>query len=112
VANRTVGNLVIIDSAMGNNLALRSGTDDPQTSKFMVNAIAVWSADTTGAVLLTAASTTQDILFRYNWVGLTSDSMGKVLHSNPSWFSFGQAQPFDNIKAPVVTGGTAFLYFV
>ena len=43
---------------------------------------------------------------------LTADSMGKVFVNNPSWFSFGQAQPFENIKCPVVTAGTAFLYFV
>jgi len=112
MANRIAGNVIIIDSAMGNSLALRSGTDDPQTRTVMVNAFAVWQTGTTGAILLTGASTTQDIIFKSDWVSLTSDSMGKVFANNPSWFSFGQAQPIENIKAPLVTAGTVFLYFV
>lgn len=110
--NRIAGNIIIIDSAMGNQLALTSANLSIQISKLMVNAIAVYQADTTGSILLTGANTSLDVIFRSDWVSLTSDSMGKVYANNPSWFSFGQAQPFESIKAPVVTAGTVMLYFV
>ena len=110
--NRIVGNVIIIDSAMGNNLALTSAGMVINLSKVMVNAIAVYQMDTTGSIAITSTDTLNGIQFRSDWLGLTADSMGKVFVNNPSWFSFGQAQPFENIKCPVVTAGTAFLYFV
>ena len=111
MANRIVGNVIIIDSAMGNQLALTSANMSIQISKPMVNAIAVYQMDSTGSISLTGADTTNS-LFRSDWLSLTTDSMGKVYVNNPSWFSFGQAQPFENIKVPVLTAGTAFIYFV
>jgi len=112
MANRINGNVIVIDSAMGNRLALTSANLSIQMSKVMVNAIAVYQTDTTGSVAITGANTLNGILFRSDWLGLTADSMGKVFVNNPSWFSFGQAQPFEDIKCPVVTAGTVFLYFV
>lgn len=112
MANRILGNVIIIDSAMGNRLALTSANMSIQLNKIMVNAIAVYQMDTTGSIAITGNDTLNGILFRSDWLGLTSDSMGKVFVNNPSWFSFGQPQLFENIKAPTVTAGTAFLYFV
>ena len=112
MANRVVGNVIIIDSAMGNKIALADVSGGNQISKIMVNAIAVYQTSTAGSVALTGADTSGDILFRSDWIGLTTDSMGKVFVNNPSWFSFGQAQPFENVKAPILTAGTVFLYFV
>lgn len=112
MANRIVGNVIVIDSAMGNNLALTSANTPIHTSKFMINAISVYQTDTTGSIMLTQANTSLDVIFRSDWIGLTSDSMGKVFVNNPSWFSFGQAQPIEGLKAPIVTAGTVMLYFV
>lgn len=110
--NRIIGNVLIIDSAMGNNFVLDSANIiSSERTKFMVNAIAVYQTSTAGSISITGADTTGSI-FRSDWLGLTADSMGKVFVNNPSWFSFGQAQPFDSIKCPVVTAGTAFLYLV
>jgi len=108
MANRIAGNVLIIDSGMGNSLVIPGS----QVSKLLVNAFAVWHVDTTGAILLTGAHTSQDIVFKYDWVSLSSDSMGKVFVSNPSWFSFGQAQRMEDIKCPLVTAGTVFLYLI
>ena len=96
---------------MGNSLALTSANLSIQLNKVMVNAIAVYQIDTTGSIFISGANTTNAV-FRSDWLGLTADSMGKVFVNNPSWFSFGQAQPFEDIKCPVVTAGTVFLYFV
>ena len=111
MANRIIGNVIIIDSAMGNKIALKDVTGGNQISKVMVNAIAVYQMNTTGSIMITGADTANAV-FRSDWIGLTTDSMGKVYVNNPSWFSFGQAQPFEDIKCPVVTAGTVFLYFV
>lgn len=108
--NRLAGNVVIIDSAMGNVIALTSANMPVHISQLYVNAIAIWQTGTTGAVLLTGASTATDIFFKSDWVSLTSDTAGKLFAQNPSWFTFGQPQKVENLKAPVVTGGTAFLY--
>ena len=97
---------------MGNRLALTSANLSIQMSKVMVNAIGVYQTDTTGSIAITGANTLNGILFRSDWLGLTADTAGKILVNNPSWFSFGQAQPFEDIKCPVVTAGTVFLYFV
>lgn len=107
-----MGNVIIIDSAMGNALALTSANMSIQINKLMVNAIAVYQTSTAGSVSLTGTDTAAGALFRSDWLGLTSDSMGKVFVNNPSWFPFGQPQPFEDLKAPIVTAGTVYLYFV
>ena len=109
MANRIIGNIIIIDSAMGNAPVL--GADSAMT-KFMVNAFAVWQVSTAGAIILTGANTATDIIFKSDWVALSADTAGKIYANNPSWYSFGQAQPIEILKAPTVTSGTAFLYFV
>ena len=103
MANRIAGNVLIIDSAMGNAAVIV----DSQISKFYVNAVAVWSADTTAAILLTGANTIADIIFKHDYPA----GVG-IAYSNPKWYSFGQAQRAENLKAPIVTAGTAFLYLV
>ena len=104
--NRISGNLIIIDSAMGNAFALFSGGTIINTSKQMVNAFAVLSSGSGGNILLTGLNTADDVIFKY-------DAGGSLLsESNPKWYSFAQAQPIDNLKAPVVTAGTVLLYFV
>ena len=107
MANRIVGNVIIIDSAMGNKVALADVSGGNQISKMMVNAIGFWATDSTAALLLTGANTSSDIAFKHDYPTGALNSI-----KNPQWFPFGQAQPFENIKAPVVTAGTAFLYFV
>mgnify|MGYP001602238711 CR=1 FL=1 len=107
MANRVVGNVIIIDSAMGNKFALQDVTGGNQISKFMVNAWAFYSLDSTGACKLTGANTSMDIYFIHDFPTGASNSI-----QNPKWHSFGQAQRVEDIKCPVVTAGTAFLYFV
>lgn len=108
--NRIVGNVVIIDSAMGNVLALTSANMPIHISQLYVNAVGIWQTGTTGAVLLTGVNTASDIFFKTDWISLSSDTAGKLFANNPTWFPFAVPQKMDNIKAPVVTAGTAFLY--
>ena len=110
--NRIAQNVIIVDSAMGNRLALTSANQVIHINELMVNAISVWQTGTTGAILLTGANTAQDILFKSDWISLSSDTAGKLFANNPSWFPFGTPQDFSGLKAPVVTAGTVLLYLV
>ena len=105
--NRIQGRVIIIDSAMGNVLALTSANIPIHLDTFNVNAIAFWSADTTAALLLTGANTANDIYFKHDYPAGSGNA-----YANPQWFSFGMAQPMQILKAPIVTNGTAFIYFV
>lgn len=105
--NRIQGRVIIIDSAMGNVLALTSANQPIHMDTINVNAIAFWSADTTGAALLTGANTANDIYFKHDYPAGSGNA-----YNNPKWYSFGQGQPMQGIKAPVLTAGTLFIYFV
>ena len=108
--NRISQNVIIVDSAMGNAIALTSANMPIQVTKLSINAIAVWQTGTTGAILLTGANTAQDIVFKQDWISLSSDTAGKSFDTNPKWFPFSQPQRIETLKAPVVTAGTVFLY--
>lgn len=106
MANRIAGNIIIIDSAMGNKLALQDVTGGNQITKQMVNAFAVISATSNASILLTGADTAADFIFIHN-------NGGSLLNEyNPKWFPFSNPQPIENLKAPVVTSGTVLVYFV
>lgn len=100
MANRIAGNVLIIDSAMGNSLVIV----DTQYKDYRVNAFAVWAVDSTASIMLTGANTATDIIFK--------SSGNPLLLENPKWFSFSQNQAIGDLKCPIVTAGTAFLYLV
>lgn len=102
MANRIAGNVLIIDSAMGNSFVFA----DSQISNYYVSAIAFWAANTTGACLLTGTNTASDIQFKHDLPA------GSANTENPKWFPFGIKMDLRNLKAPLMTAGTAFLYLV
>lgn len=100
--NRIAGNVLIVDSAMGNAFVLNS-SNSFNLNKFSVNAIAFWAVDTSGAFLMTGANTATDLIFKHD---------GTTAALNPRWYNFGAPQRMTDMKVPVVTSGTAFLYLV
>ena len=98
MANRIVGNVLIIDSAMGNNTVILNS----QMKDIEVNAISFWAADSTGALLLTEANTATDIVFRLNG--------SPLLVENPRWYPFAIKQSIGDLKVPILTAGTALIY--
>lgn len=110
--NRLVGNVMIIDSAMGNSLALTSANQSIQLSKLHINAIAVYVADTSTSIFLTGANTASDIIFKCDFKNPSATTGGAVLGalSNPYWFPFSQPQLASDLKAPIVTAGTILVY--
>ena len=95
MANRIVGNVVIVDSAMGNTFVLGNG-NDPTLN---VNTISFWGANTTAIAVFTGLN--------------TSDIIGVIQN--------GASIPYTNsidlhgtrlsdLKIPVLTAGTAWIY--
>ena len=108
MANRIVGNVIIIDSAAGNRVALADVAGGNQMDDFLINAIGVWSVDTTANITLTLADTAADLQFKYTW--LQGGTAGSLAIGALQLFPFASPQRMGNLKSPVVTASTAFLY--
>lgn len=101
MANRIVGNVVIVDSAMGNALITASGGTVQNLNDYKVATIAFWSSDTTGVCRFTLADTTNCVL------QLTNPN------NNPT--TVGATIPgvfFKDMKVPSITAGTAWIYLI
>ena len=112
MANRQYGNVIIIDSAMGNALILTSADRVVQNREYKINAIAIYAVDTTASIALTGADTALATFFRYSFLPASGTTGGAVLDpiQNPAWFSFSGGQYLQDLKCPTVTAGTAYLY--
>lgn len=95
MANRLIGNVYIIDSAL-NNVSL------PWNSGSKIMSIALWSADSTGVVIFTGADTT-------NVVARISGPRDSNLAQSSDRYLGGVY--FDEMKVPTLTAGTAWIYF-
>ena len=100
MANRIVGNVLIVDSGMGNELVLPGNN----IAEFQVSAIAVWGADTTAAITLTEANTATDLVYKFN-ANTTPGGGGGV---NP--LSLTHPIKVGDLKVPVLTAATGFIY--
>lgn len=106
MANRIAGSVVIVDSAMGNALILNSANSPMQILKMKVNSIAFWSSDTTGRCIITEIDTTNCIA-SFSWF---ANGTGGGIQAATQTTSFGNSQPFENLKIPTLTAGTAWIY--
>lgn len=106
MANRVIGNVIIIDSAMGNAFVLNSANMPVHITKFHVNSIAFWSSDTTGRLVLSEIDTTNHLV-SMGWTG-NGTSIG--FNGATQFTSFGDNQMFENLKVPTLTAGTAWIY--
>ena len=99
MANRIVGNVVIIDSGMGNAFVLTSANQAVNVSELKVATIAFWSTDTTGNLVLSAVDTTNQII-RLTNPNDDPTTVGAVLGG----------VNFKDLKVPALTAGTAWIY--
>ena len=104
--NRIVGNVLIVDSAMGNSLVLNSANRVVNVSGFHVSAIRFIANDTTGVLVLTEADTSLDVVFRSS---VYTNGTG-VSTVKPDTITFASPIKVGNLKAPTVTAGTGFIY--
>lgn len=97
MANRIVGNVLIIDSGMGNSPVLPGNN----YNDFVISGIAVWGADTTAAITLTEANTATDLVYKYNGIST-------IAGVNPLVLAY--AIKVGELKVPVLTAATGFIY--
>lgn len=97
MANRIAGNVLIIDSAMGNSPVMLSS----QINKYKLGSVAFWSSDTTGNLVLSLADTTNTILRLGNSVN-AGNTTGIVLNG----------VTLQDLKVPALTAGTAWCYLI
>jgi len=98
MANRIIGNVLIVDSAMGNAFVVGN---DSTSKDFRIDAVGLWSSDSTGLVQFTGTNTT-DVVIK-----LASSSDGSAdttdsIHLN--------GINIKDVKCPTLTVGTAFIY--
>ena len=97
MANRIVGNVLIVDSGMGNSPILLGSN----IGEYQVSAIVIWGVDTTAAITLTEANTATDLVYKFN----ANLSNGGV---NP--LSLTYSLKVGDLKVPVLTAATGFIY--
>lgn len=109
MANRIVGNVVIVDSAMGNAFILAQGGSPIHEVRLHANMVSFFSNDTTGRLQISGVNTT-NIIVSMGWLVNGTGSASVVPASQNT--SFGQEQPLDSLKVPTLTAGTAWIYLV
>lgn len=107
MANRIAGNTIIVDSAMGNAFILTSANIPIHISKLHVNSVAFWSSDTSGRCIISEADTTNHVV-SLGWMSNGASVTGFQAATQST--SFGNMQPFENLKIPTLTSGTAWIY--
>ena len=112
--NRLVGNVVIVDSAMGNAFVLTSANQVIHLDDFKIQTISFVSLNTLGAVILTQANTSTDVVFSSNvfvtGILVGTGGAGVVLYTNPVSTTFPLGFRASDLKVPTLTAGTAYIY--
>ena len=110
MANRLEGNIVIVDSAMGNALVLTSANRVININHFSVNAFGFLATDTTSVISLSGVDTT-NIVYSESFVQGGSGGAGMAVGWDRFKFrSFGTPQRFSDLKVPTLTAGTGYIY--
>ena len=96
--NRIVGNVVIVDSAMGNSLLLTSANQPVDLNYYSVGAIYVIPSSGGAFSMRLSEANTQDVVV--------------VVDSNNMAINFSVAQRFNALKIPLIANATGFIYLV
>jgi len=111
MANRLVSNVIIVDSAAGSTPIVQTISNSRNhITKMHVNAIAFWSADTTGACQVACGNGSTGVIASFSW--LQGGAPANSINGGPATQStqFGQNQPLEDIMIPTLTAGTAWIY--
>jgi len=112
VAKRINGNVIIVDSAMGNNLLLKSGDTVVNLKEAKVGAISFFAISTAASVIITQANTSLDVVYCSNLLAYGVGVGSTVLVTNPQTMQFPGGFRVSNLKVPTITAGTAYLYLL
>lgn len=106
MANRLVSNVIIVDSAAGSTPIINTLSNSAgHITKFHVNAITFWSANTTGACTVACGNGSTGIIAMFGWV-----NGGAGFAPATQTTSFGQEQSLEDIMIPTLSAGTAWIY--
>ena len=111
MANRIVGNTIIVDSGMGNSFILTSANQAINITNFRVNAIGFRAINTTSTISISAGLDTTNVIYFQGYlqggsggqISVLADKLFDITH-------FGTPQQFDTLKVPILTAGTAYIY--
>lgn len=112
MANRINGNVIIVDSAMGNAFVLNSASMIRNLNQYKVQAISFFYLSTAASVIITQANTSTDVVFNANLVPAfaTGGSSNVYFFENPKQVTFPLGLRVSDIKVPTLVAGTAYLY--
>ena len=110
MANRINGNVIVVDSAMGNSFVLDSATLLRNLGQYKIQAVSFFMLDTSASMILTQANTSLDVVFNSNMltVGILSNNGAMV--QNPKQMIFPLGLRVSDLKVPTVTAGTGYIY--
>lgn|SRR3990167_2390198 len=103
MANRLFDNVILIDSAMGNLPAV--GGTSSNITKFNIQAISFWASSTLGNIILTGADTSADHITHFSFINAGSGIVNAIQTQE-----FPKALSLNDLKVPVLTAGTAWIY--
>ena len=111
MANRLNGNVLIVDSAMGNQFVLGAPAGR-NLDEFKIQAISFFSLNTLGSIILTQANTSTDVVFNSNVVlsGILTALTNAVLQVNPVQVTFPLGLKVSDLKVPTLAAGTGYIY--
>mgnify|MGYP001580233774 CR=1 FL=1 len=105
MANRIFGNVIIVDSAMG-NLSVVGGASSNITS-FNVSGFGFWFGTTAGNCVFTMADTGLDHIAHFQ---LVSAGTGTHEHMAMQYITFSNPLRCDSLKVPTLSAGTGWVY--
>lgn len=105
MANKFVGNLLIIDSAGPANSLIVGSASWPQ-HQAKIKSVVFWGANTTSTLELVTASDTSNVVIMLTPQTAPTPSAGTTVEIN-----FGEGINFEELRCRTLTAGTAWVYF-
>lgn len=110
MANRVNGNVIIVDSAMGNAFILTSANMVRNLTQFDIQAISFFASDTSAVVRITSTNTSLDVIYNSNILSIGILSNNGAVWNNPHQHIFPCGFRTGDLKVPTLTAGTAYIY--
>ena len=110
MANRIVGNVIIVESAAGNAFILALANSSRNISQYKVQAISLFALDTSASVIFTQANTSTDVFYNSNIISVGILSNNGAVINNPQQVVFPGGLTISDFKCPTLVAGTAYLY--
>ena len=110
MANRLNGNVIIVDSAMGNSFILDSATLIRNLTQYKLQAVSFFMLDTSASLIITQANTSLDVVVNMNMVTVGILSNNGAVVNNPNRVIFPYGLRVSDLKVPTITAGTGYLY--